>query len=508
MPTTARKLLSGSMTRLASTIAGAVVALLIMPFVVHTLGDRMYGIWTLVAAFMGYYGLLDLGLSQAITRYLARSLGSADREECNRVFNTALRIYLILGGIVLLLTGVFAALAPLFCKTAEDASLFWKIILILGISGALQFPVTVFQGVLEAHLRFDLTAGLELMTLGLRAGLVIAILLMGYRVVGLAWATLVASIPSIVLSVYWTKKELPFLGLHSKYWKRETAKTLFSYSTFSFIARLANIFRFRVDAVVVAAFVGLAAVTHYSIAGRLTQYFTDLLSALLGVLPSVFSRLEGAQDLEALKRTFFFGTKLAISFTTFFAFGLLAWGKPFIHRWMGPQYVDAYPVLAFLTVGLTFFLWQTASASLLYGISRHKFLAMFNSVDALVNLGLSLVLVRRYGMVGVAAGTTIPITINALLVIPIYVCRVAKIDYFEYLRKAGRTVAVALASLVLPTLLTLRFAGPDYKLLVAVGALSVILYVPPLWLLGFTATEARTLRRVIWARPEMDSLTH
>jgi len=219
---------------------------------------------------------------------------------------------------------------------------------------------------------------------------------------------------------------------------------------------------------------------------------------VLGVLPSVFSRQEGARDFAALKRTFFFGTRLAIAVSTFFAFGLLAWGKPFIHRWMGSQYEDAYPVLVFLTMGLTFFLWQTASISLLYGTSRHKFLAMFNSLEALVNLGLSLVLVKRYGIVGVAAGTTFPIAINTLLVIPIYVCRVSNVDYLEYIRNAGRTVAVALASLVLPTLLALRFDAPDYKVLAILGVVSTILYVPPMWVFGFSTTEARTLLRVIW----------
>src|SRR5437588_11948842 len=94
----ALKLITGSATRVLNTIATAIVAMLITPFVVHVLGDRMYGIWTLVATFVGYYGLLELGLSQAITRYLSRSLGSVDPEECNRVFNTSLRIYLALGG--------------------------------------------------------------------------------------------------------------------------------------------------------------------------------------------------------------------------------------------------------------------------------------------------------------------------------------------------------------------------------------------------------------------------
>jgi O-antigen/teichoic acid export membrane protein len=304
----------------------------------------------------------------------------------------------------------------------------------------------------------------------------------------------------MALSIYWTRKELPFLSVSSRYWKIETAKTLFSYSAFSFIAQLAYIIRFRVDSVVVAAFVGLVAVTHYSIADRLTQYLIELVTALLGVFPSVFSRLEGAQDFERLKRTFFFASKAAVSITTFFAFGLLAWGKPFITRWMGAQYADAYPVLVALTLGLTFFLWQTVSISLLYGTSRHKFLAMFNSIEAVANLVLSLLLVRRYGMVGVAVGTTIPITINTLLVIPVYVCRVSSIDYFEYVRRMVKTVAIASASLVLPTLLSWKFVVPDYKSLVMVGIVSAILYVLPLWLFEFTPTETRVLQQAIWPR--------
>ena len=493
----ARKLVSGSVTRVINSVATALVSLLIMPFVVHALGDRMYGIWTLVATLIGYYGLLELGLSQAITRYLARSLGSLDPEECNRVFNTSLRIYLALACVILLVTAVLASIGPLFCKNADDASLFWKVILVLGISLALQFPMKVYKGALEAHLRFDLTAGLDVLTLIVRTILVIVIILLGYKVVGLAWATLLTSIPSMVLSIYYTHKELPFLSLNSKYWGMQTARSLFSYSVFSFIAHVAYIIRFRVDYLVVAGFLGLTAVTHYSVAEKLMQYFIEFLTSLLGVFPSVFSRLEGAQDFEGIKRTFLFGTKLAVSITSFFTFGFIAWGKPFITRWMGPAYVDAYPVLVALTVGLTFFLWQTVSISLLYGTSRHKLLAIFNSVEAAANLGLSLLLVRRYGMLGVALGTTVPITINTLLLIPAYVCRISKINYLEYLRKMIGTVAVASVSMMLPIGLSLKYAAPNYKSLLIVGTLSVILYALPMWFFEFTSTETRVLRGAI-----------
>jgi O-antigen/teichoic acid export membrane protein len=343
-----------------------------------------------------------------------------------------------------------------------------------------------------------LTAGLDLLTLIIRTVFIVIIISLGYKVVGLAWVTLLTSIPSMVLSVYYTHKELPFLSLDSKCWGLQTARSLFSYSAYSFIAHVAYIVRFRVDYLVVAAFLGLTAVTHYSIAEKLMQYFIELLVALLGVFPSVFSRLDGAQDFEGIKRTFLFGTKLAVSITSFLTFGFIAWGKPFIERWMGPAYVDAYPVLVTLTVGLTFFLWQTVSISLLYGTSRHKLLAIFNSVEAGANLGLSLLLVRRYGMVGVALGTTIPITINTLLLIPVYVCRISKIDYFEYVKQLFGMVVVASASMILPAVLSLRYAAPNYKSLLMVGSLSLVLYALPIWLFEFSSSDTRRLQRTLF----------
>src|SRR5437016_14076512 len=100
----ARRLASGSFLRTVNLVATAIVSLLITPVVIHTLGDRLYGIWALVGACIGYYGLLELGLSTAISGYVAAAVGAADHAECNRVVNTALLIRLGLGLLVLAVT--------------------------------------------------------------------------------------------------------------------------------------------------------------------------------------------------------------------------------------------------------------------------------------------------------------------------------------------------------------------------------------------------------------------
>jgi len=493
----ARRLALGTVLRAINLAATAFASLLVMPFVVHSLGDRLYGLWALVGTFIGYYGLLDLGLTSAVNRYMAAALGSGDAVQSNRVFNTAVRLFVGIGVAVLAASAAAAGAAPWVTRNAADASLFGRVVLALGVNLALSFPVRVFIGTLNAHLRFEITAALDLLTLVVRTSLTVAVLLAGFKLLALALATLAASLPAMVLYVYFTHKNLPFLNLDRAYWSRPIARSLFAYSSFSFVAGVADILRFRVDGLVLAGFLNLAAVTHFSIASTMADYFIALVTAFTGVLGSVFSRQDGARDLGAIRRTLFFATKLSVILSTFIAFGLLAWGRAFIERWMGPGYVDAYPVLVVLTLGMMFALWQAPSVALLYGTSKHKFYALSNTVEGVANLVLSLLLVRRYGMIGVALGTVIPMSVIKLLIQPVYVCRVSGIAYWSYIGRTARTIGAALVSLAIPAWVSIRYAAPDYKSLVAVGVASAILYAVPLWFFGLTSEEADSLGRAV-----------
>ena len=497
---TARKLTVGSVLRVVSLVSTGLVSILLMSFIVRSLGDRMYGLWSLVATLVGYYGLLDLGLSSAVSRYVASALGEGNEEQCNRVFNTALGLFSLIAMALIIIGTVTAILAPLFCKNPNDAIAFKKVILILTFSLALGFPIRVYIGVLESHLRFDTIAGLELLSLGFRTALVVGTLLMGFGVIGLAWATLFSGIPSAVLYVYFSHRELPFLHVSKTYWGRSTAKFLLSYSAFSAITAMADTIRFEVDSVVVAAYLGLAAVTHYRVASVLVQSFTGLMLAFVGVFSSVFSRLEGAGNDQGVKSTFFFASKLSMCVSSFVGFGLIAWGKPFIVRWLGHQYLDAYPCLAIMALGFTFSHWQGASVRLFYGLSKHKVYALLTSAEAFGNLVLSLLLVRKYGMFGVAFGTFLPMAVVKLFIQPLYTCYVLSIPYLNYFRPMAKTLALNLGSLVIPFLLTIRFASPNFKNLFALGTASLACYLVLLLMFEFTPAEKQLFRRAIFQR--------
>jgi O-antigen/teichoic acid export membrane protein len=495
-----RRLASGSGLRTVNFFVTIIVSFFMMPFVVHSLGDRLYGFWALVGTFLGYYGLLDLGLTSAVSRHIAGAVGAKDDEECNHIFNAAFFIYLGLGLCALLITAILAASASLIFKIPHDATLFWKIILILGVNTAINFPVKAWRGILTAQLRYDIMSILELLTLGLRTLLIIFVLKAGYGILAMAWVTFISNLPEVALVVYFSKKNLFPLTIRVKHLTRKSAKTLFSYSTYAFIAQMADQLRFNVDGFVIAAFVSLAAVTHYNVSSTLVRYFISLMIASMGVFQPVFSRQFGAGDHESIKKTFFFATRLSIYLASFVGFGLIAWGKPFIQRWMGQEYLDAYPCLVILALGSTFALWQIPSVNLLYGTSRHRFYALFNTIEGVSNLLLSLLLVKPFGIIGVAIGTFIPMAIMKLVIQPIYVCRTESIRHLKYIFVVTKAIVLALLALIVPLILSLGYVTPDYLTLGAVGVVSLVWYFLTVFFIGLSSKEKDMIRGAIIPR--------
>ncbi len=505
MSSYAKKLAYGSALGVANHFATIVIALFLMPFVVSSLGDRMYGFWTLASAFIGYYGLLDFGLSSAVARYIAGAIGAGDKEECNRIIGNSFFIFSCIALLVLIITLVLILIAPVFFGNPADASLFRKVILVLGVNIAVGFPVKVHKGILTAQLRFEMLALIRFVSLITRAASTVIVLVMGYKILALALVTFASCLLEYVLYVHFARKSLPGFEIRISDCSPGTARSLFSYGSHAFVIRIADEMRFNIDVFVISAFVGLSAVTHYRVASTLVQHFIQLILTTMGVLLPFFSRLDGERNDEKIRETWFFSTRLSVILTGFVGFGLIAWGRPFIERWMGPQYLDAYPCLVVLVLGCITDLGQAPTVTLLYGIAKHKFYSVFNTLEAVCNVLLSLLLVGRYGILGVAIGTFVPMAVMKILIQPVYACRVTKIPYRDYVKTISRTVFMVALALLLPAAVTARLAKPDYLSLTGVGILSMAGFLLFLWIFEFNRSEKETILKLLSRRSLPDA---
>ena len=495
-----RKLLSGSMLRLANLFVAAVSAFFLMPFIVHHIGDRLYGFWTLASAFVGYYGLLDFGFSIAVSQYMSIAIGQKDERECRAVFNAALRIQTLLGGVAVLATVALAAAAPWLSRSPADAALFWKVIAILGMSMAIGFPPRAYGGLLEAELRFDIQSGIGIFGIVLRTGLIVWAVLHGGGLLAISWITLLSNVPVIALQIWFAKRQAPWATFERSPIAPERAKNFVSYSIYTFLTSIADILRFQVDSLVIAGLIGLAAVTHYRVASVFARYYFDIIVCVIGLLQPILSRLHGARDRESIEKVFFFATRVALCISIFIGFSLIFWGKPFIARWMGLNYEDAYWPLVVLSLSILLDVGQNPSISLLYATFNHRFYTYLNCTEGVLNLAISLALAKPLGVLGVALGTLIAAFLIRVVAQPFWVCKAVGLSYGNYMRFLGDSILRCGALTGAVIAITSWGLRPSYPRLIASAICATALYAVGSWYVVFSQPERDQLVSVLTSR--------
>jgi O-antigen/teichoic acid export membrane protein len=109
---------------------------------------------------------------------------------------------------------------------------------------------------------------------------------------------------------------------------------------------------------------------------------------------------------------------------------------PLVRAWVGPAFSASVPVLQLLALTLVFRVGNATAATLLKGAGRHRFVAVVNVSTGLVNLALSVILVRTMGLVGVALGTLVPVGLAAVFVIFPAGCRRVGLPWYGAAYKA------------------------------------------------------------------------
>jgi O-antigen/teichoic acid export membrane protein len=101
---------------------------------------------------------------------------------------------------------------------------------------------------------------------------------------------------------------------------------------------------------------------------------------------------------------------------------------------MGPGFEGSVQPLYVLAIAGLVLVANASQHSILVATGRHRLAAWVWIAEAIANLALSLVWVRRYGTVGVALGTAVPIAVGHLAFITPAACRQAGVTLGRFVR--------------------------------------------------------------------------
>jgi O-antigen/teichoic acid export membrane protein len=477
----------------------AIISFFLSPFVVQHLGGTAYGVWSLLVALVGYLGLLDFGVRGAVTRYVAHHHAVSDNEGSSAIVSAALMLFGFLGTLAILLSGVFAYLSPFLFNIPETMVQDARWVLVLGgLTVATTLTAAVFAGIVTGLERFDISSGLEIAITTIRTIAVVVALQAGHGLVMLGCIHLAASILHGLAAWITVKRIYPALRLSFHGPLKPHIKTIVSFSAFLSLIHVFSLLIYYSNALIIAAFLPIAAVTFFAIAGNLIDYAGKVAGALskmmtprVSALTSLGSKNVGAEVIGAAKTATLATAPIAATF--------LLRGESFVNLWMGTEYGPASgEILRVLALAVLLGGARSVAAASIIGANKHRTLIPGLAIEAALNIALCIALVRPLGIVGVAIGALVPSILVSVFFIPRYLNNATGIPVAAFYRQAWILPTLACVPFALASFAVERHFPASNLLTFFMQVISLLLLVPAgAWFMCLTAAERQLARAAL-----------
>ena len=414
------------------------IGIFMLPFNVAHLGQSAYGLWVLVASITVYFSMFDMGYGVAQVRFAAKYRAQGDFKALNEIASTMFCVFSGIGLLTFLVAfGIAWNLGELFqFETAGDTRTGRIVLLFISAYVALGFPFSVFGGIVNGFQKQYLNGAVAFVTAIVVALVNVAVLLAGYGLPELVAATTGVRILSYLAYALNAYRVFPALRIRPWFFNRDRLREVTGFSVFILIIDLANKLNYSTDTIVIGAFMGTWAVAIWAVAQRLIEIVQRITDQLNGALFPVVVDTSTVERVDKLQKILIQGTRLSLAMVVPLATVLGLTARPLVMLWVGPNFEGSVNVIYILSVVVALRVGNATSTVILKGSGLHKVLAFSNLCMAISNLVLSVVLVRWYGLIGVAIGTLIPMVVFSMFVVFPAACRRVELSRWTVFRQS------------------------------------------------------------------------
>lgn len=439
-------------------------------YIAQKLGDAGLGIYSLVIAVVVWMKIIGgLGVQEALRKRLSEPMPPGP------YFSTGVLLQV---GLFLLLSGVlYAVRAPL--STYLRGTTVWTVIALFGGALAFAFVTTVLEGRDKVHI----SSSLYPLDRFVRSAVQIGALYVGFGLVGLYAGYVVGAILASAVG-------LVYVNVRFGQPSREHLDSITDYARFSWLTNLSNRAFASMDTLVLGIFVaeGLIGVyeASWNLASILALFGVSIRKAVFPTMSNVAAsggRQEAADLLgDALTYS---GMLLIPGLVGSLLIGDLVLGI------YGDAFVKGHYILVVLVAARTVYAYKDQMVNALNAVDRPAVAFRVDLLFTVLNVGMNLVLVWRYGWVGAAVATLVSAlvalgasyrSIDSILPVTIPVGELGR----QVAAAAGMGVVVGAGRLLLPDTILVG------AVLVMVGGVAYVLL-----LLGLSTQFRDVARRNI-----------
>ncbi|QXE01060.1 oligosaccharide flippase family protein [Terribacillus sp. DMT04] len=483
----------GAVLSYTTVIVSIIIALFYTPLLINTLGQSEYGLYSLIGSLAAYFSVMDFGLGNSIVRYTARNraLGNNSLEaQLNGLF---FKIYTVIG-MVTLVAGIllYQNVDYIFNKglTVAELDKAKIMIIILTINFAFSFPLSIFNSLVRAYEKFILDKFISLVRIIAMPLITIPLLMIGYNSIMLVIVTTTINIICLSIMMIYCFK---ILNVKLKFKSIEVSlfREILVYSFFIFLGVVVDQINWKTNQVILGILSSTSIVAIYAIAMQFIniyiQFSTSISSLFLPKVSIMVANNATPKDLTALMIKY---GRLQYIVISFIMGGFLISGSNFIELWAGSNFNDAYYIVLIIMIPLTIPLIQNTGLSMLWAKNLQKFRSITLLIIGIVNVCISIPLVKSYGGIGAAIGTSASLFLGNVLMMNLYYKMKLKLDIFSFWKNILSLSFPVLGSSLIVGLI--RYSLPQFE---AIQGLLIntfiycVLFVALGWLVGLNKNE-------------------
>ena len=413
-----------------------IVGIFFTPYLINTLGNHEYGVFSIVGGLMGMLGLLNFGLGGTLVRFIAKYRGENDKKGVENLLALSLMLSAAMA-VITLIVGLMVAynLVLLFPNLAtEDIELVKVMFIILAVSTAVSLPSIVFYSIQVAYELFIFSKILDIIKTLVRVVTIVVLLDQGHRAIAVvAVDAAVVLITFILNALYVYKKMNVSIKIHNI--DPLLLISIFKYSFWFAVGMLVAQLTWNSGQLILARTSSTTDVAIFSVAVALSGYFISIAMAISNIYSPRASFMEGAgaKDDDFSHLLIKIG-RSQLFIVGLFLVGFIAIGKSFIYLWLGNDYISSFYVTCLLILPVVFSISQSFANSVVQAKNLIAMSTIIKLVFACISVVAAYFSSLHFGLFGVAISLSICWLIN-LVFLNVFYKFYVKLDIIKFIYK-------------------------------------------------------------------------
>lgn len=388
--------------RLAAIGLNAVSALVLLPFILKSLGEYEFGLWGMATAISGYLLLLDFGIAQACTRYI--SLALEDKKVWVQTITNSLVVALLISIFMLGSIGIIQYLIHIQYFTEP---LLWQVVSILLVEVAFSLPLRLYQSIMRAEVDYVALGWHEIIRIMLRVVGIPVLLALGFGLLPIVIYSAVVNSGFFALALFHVKRKHGQFFISTSTFLSKLSWELFHFGKYSLVTQAAEFFRYRVDNLIVGMLLGISSVAGFAIMIVLIDMLAQVQMRLQSYWDTIIMRELANKQYEKATQTMLKSLQLGIGFILVAMVNAYLFADVFLTVWVGEKYAMLVPSLVLFIAVLLSAAVQLSTSPYFNALGLQKLNAGLGLAEVLAKVILVFPLVLGWGINGIIYSTLV-----------------------------------------------------------------------------------------------------